>query len=385
MGVRTREKPKDSGVWWVFVSFQGKRTSGRVGNREAAQEVAKQIEARLTLGKDALPARRKRAPTLDAYFERVKKCYLKNAIRPKTQVSYQSSFDLHILPRLGSKRLDEISKADIKNLIAALVETGLAKASIQLIIAKLRAVLNHAMEDELITKNVATKCSKFYAQAPVRHEEIQPLNPEEVGLFLQAAWNRGASRKHFPLFLCAIHTGMRSGELAALQWGDIDENGRFLTLRRSYVSGRIQPTKTGRIRRVDLSDALLQALRDHKKTKRAEWLRRGSSQIPVWVFVNDEGNPPDMCNLGVRHFKKCLDAAGLRTIRFHDLRHTYASLLIQNGEPLAYVRDQLGHASIQMTVDVYGHLEPGRNRQAVNKLPTIKDAPAEALKKASNS
>ena len=178
---------------------------------------------------------------------------------------------------------------------------------------------------------------------------------------------------------------MRSGELAALQWGDIDENGRFLTLRRSYVSGRIQPTKTGRIRRVDLSDALLQALRDHKKTKREEWLRRGSSQIPVWVFVNDEGNPPDMCNLGVRHFKKCLDAAGLRTIRFHDLRHTYASLLIQNGEPLAYVRNQLGHASIQMTVDVYGHLEPGRNRQAVNKLPTIKDAPAEALKKASNS
>ena len=383
MGVRVRQKTK-GGDYWVFINHQGKRASKRVGDRSAAEEVARQIQARLTLGKDVLPARKERAPTLDAYFERVKKCYLKNAIRPKTQVSYQSSFDLHILPRLGSKRLDEISKPDIKNLIAALVEAGLAKASIQLIIAKLRAVLNHAMEDELITKNVATKCSKFYAQAPVRHEEIQPLNPEEVGLFLQAVWNRDVSRKHYPLFLCAIHTGMRSGELAALQWGDIDENGRFLTLRRSYVSGRIQATKTGRIRRVDLSDALLQALRDHKKTMRQEWLKKGFNKLPEWVFVNDEGNPPDMCNLGVRHFKKCLDAAGLRTIRFHDLRHSYASLLIQNGEPLAYIKDQLGHASIQMTVDVYGHLEPGRNRQAVNNLPTMKSVLVEGLKAASN-
>jgi integrase len=73
-----------------------------------------------------------------------------------------------------------------------------------------------------------------------------------------------------------------------------------------------------------------------------------------------------------RHFLKCLTKAGLRTIRFHDLRHTFASLLIQNGEPLAYVKDQLGHSSIKMTVDVYGHLVPGANRQAVNRLPSLR-------------
>ena len=73
----------------------------------------------------------------------------------------------------------------------------------------------------------------------------------------------------------------------------------------------------------------------------------------------------------VEHFYKCLEKAGLRRIRFHDLRHTFASLLIQNGEPLTYVKEQMGHSSIKMTVDVYGHLVPGANRQAVNRLPCL--------------
>jgi integrase len=81
-----------------------------------------------------------------------------------------------------------------------------------------------------------------------------------------------------------------------------------------------------------------------------------------------------MYNVKNRYFHKCLTKAGLRRIRFHDLRHTFASLLIQNGESLAYVKDQLGHASIKMTVDVYGHLVPGANREAVNRLPGLNSA-----------
>ena len=135
---------------------------------------------------------------------------------------------------------------------------------------------------------------------------------------------------------------------------------------------------------MDLSDALLEALRDHRRAKRQEWLKKGVNELPEWVFANEEGNPRNMNNLTVRHFKKCLEAAGLRTIRFHDLRHTCASLLLQNREPMIYVKEQLGHSSIMMTVDVYGHLEPGRNRDAVNQLPTIEDAPAEPIKKANS-
>ncbi len=81
----------------------------------------------------------------------------------------------------------------------------------------------------------------------------------------------------------------------------------------------------------------------------------------------------DPYNLKDRYVYKCLEKAGLRRIRFHDLRHTFATLLLQNGESLAYVKDQLGHSSIRMTVDTYGHLVPGANRQAVNKLPSLSD------------
>jgi integrase len=86
------------------------------------------------------------------------------------------------------------------------------------------------------------------------------------------------------------------------------------------------------------------------------------------VFCNEEGNPLDGDNLRHRVFYKVLAKAGLRRIRFHDLRHTFASLLIQNGESLTYVRDQLGHSSIQVTIDISGHLIPGANRQAVDRL-----------------
>ena len=106
-------------------------------------------------------------------------------------------------------------------------------------------------------------------------------------------------------------------------------------------------------------------------------MKKGSSEIPEWVFCNQQGNPPDMQNVKNRHFYKCLEKAGLRRIRFHDLRHTFASLLLQDGQPLAYIKDQLGHSSIKLTVDIYGHLEPGANREAVNRLPSL-DAPVSA-------
>ena len=233
-----------------------------------------------------------------------------------------------------------------------------------------------------MTRNPAARCSKFYKQAPARNKEIQPLNPQEVGLFLRTVWNLEASRKYYPLLLIAIHTGLRSSEINGLRWADIDWNGKFLMVRRAIVMGRVQSTKTDKVRRVDLSDALLEALRDHRQAMRVKWLKKGSSEIPEWIFASKEGTPASIQSIKDRHFYPNLARAGLRRVRFHDLRHTFASLLISNGESFAYVKEQLGHSSIKMTIDTYTHLEPGSNRQAVNKLPTIKDAPAEALEKA---
>ena len=145
----------------------------------------------------------------------------------------------------------------------------------------------------------------------------------------------------------------------------------FQIVRRQFVRGLIQATKTDKIRRVDLSDDLLTTLKELQRQRREQWLAKGNSTIPDWVVCNRDGNLIDMHNIKNRHFYKSLEKAGLRRIRFHDLRHTFATLLLQNGESLAYVRDQLGHSSIRLTVDTYGHLVPGANRQAVNKLPSL--------------
>ena len=167
---------------------------------------------------------------------------------------------------------------------------------------------------------------------------------------------------------------MRTGELVGLQWIDIDFFGKFITVRRAVVRRRIVETKTDKVRKIDMSDALAAELKKLKRHRQEQWLAKGQTEIPKWVFCAENGNFFDPFNLKDRYFYKCLEKAGLRRIRFHDLRHTFATLLLQNGESLAYVKDQLGHSSIRMTVDVHGHLVPGANRQAVNKLPSLDES-----------
>ena len=392
MGVKVREKIKGSGVYWVFINHRGKRTSRQVGSKKAADKVKENIEARLKLGQDALPNEKPPALTLQNYWERFEETYLPSGVRKSTMDSYRRSFNNHILPELGAIPLDALTREKVKTFVASLVqkrytrtlmivtkdengkkksemkvvERPLSRASIRIILAELTAVLNHAKEDGIIATNPSGRMGRLYKQAPVMHEEIQPLTHTEVPVFLEAA--RLYYPEYFVLFLCAIHTGMRSGELAGLQWPDIDFNGKFLIVRRDFTRGRIEKTKTDQVRRVDLSDALLHELQVLKRKRQVEYLAKGKNEIPEWVFLSrgrrlkdgerDEGQPLDMYNVKNRYFHKCLEKAGLRRIRFHDLRHTFASLLIQNGESLAYVKDQLGHSSIKMTVDYLRSLDP---------------------------
>jgi integrase len=109
-------------------------------------------------------------------------------------------------------------------------------------------------------------------------------------------------------------------------------------------------------------------------------LKNGWGTIPEWVFVNSEGKPFDK-KMSETAFYKALERAGLRKVRIHDLRHTYASFLIQAGESLPYIRDQMGHHSIKVTVDIYGHLVPGGDKEAVDGLDDVleEDAPIPTL------
>jgi integrase len=162
----------------------------------------------------------------------------------------------------------------------------------------------------------------------------------------------------------------------ALQWGDIDFQGRFIIVQRNWVDGLLTTPKSGKSRRVDMSLMLTDALKNLFVERKKETLRKGWSEVPEWVFTNEAGRMLDPENFRNRVWLKLLAKAGMRRIRIHDLRHTFASLLIQQGESLAYVKEQMGHHSIRVTVDVYGHLVPGGNKAAVDRLdePTVKNS-----------
>jgi len=312
------------------------------------------------------------------YYRRFEQNYLKAACRESTIDRYEMDFRLHLKPKLGTLPLNEISREQVKELTAELMGKGLSRNSIRNVVATLRLVLNQAIEDGLIVANPATKLAKFFKQAKTARK-IDFLTAAEVPTFLEQARIRDRKKRqgdpeYHLLFLCAVHTGMRAGELAGLQWPDIDWNGKFIVVCRSAKEGKISPTKTDKIRRIDMSDDLAEELRDFRRRQLEEAMRTGRNELPVWVFASGEGTPLDVHNVSKREFAKCLEKAGLRRIRFHDLRHTFASLLLQNGESPQYVKEQLGHSSIKITVDVYGHLIPGANRQAVNRLPSLRHA-----------
>jgi integrase len=369
VAVKVRER---RGAWWVFVDFKGRRKAKRVGvgkeGKRAALAAAEKIQASLALGDTASLDKSPTAQPIT--FERYALDWLETHARQACKFStarvYAVNLKRHILPLLGEKPVSALSRGDCRSLIAACRAKGLSPKTLENISRTVSSVLTQATEDGVLPANPALRLGRYYRNGDHPKAEIHPLTREEAALLLYTSteW----APREYPLFLCALRTGMRLGELLGLHWGDIDFHGAFIEVRRNLVAGRVTSPKNGNPRRVDMSDQLVGVLRSLLTARKAETLRNGWGQVPDWVFCNDAGGPLDGDNLRHRVFYKLLAKAGIRHIRFHDLRHTFASLLLQQGESLAYIRDQLGHASIQLTVDTYGHLIPGANRGAVNRL-----------------
>jgi integrase len=206
------------------------------------------------------------------------------------------------------------------------------------------------------------------------------LTAKEAQQFLEAA--KIVCSEYYPLFLTALRAGLRRGELVALQWGDVqlgrddDDPNRFIVVQHNYVRREHTTTKSKKSRRVDLSRELRKSLLDLRDKRLLEAFLKGKENIPDdLVFPSPEGSILDPDNLYHRYFQAVLTKAGLRKIRLHDLRHTFGSLLIQNGASIVYVKEQMGHSSIQVTVDIYGHLIPGANVSFVDRLDQFPEEP----------
>ena len=365
MGVLVKER---DGAYWLYINYKGRRKARRVGDKRAAELAAIKIQARLAEG-DVTPLDRPQpvAPeTLEVYGRRWLKEHAKQVCKFSTERIYRLNLTKHIFPVLGSKPLTTIGRADCRTLIATCRDKGLSPKTLENICRTLSTVLTQAVEDGLAPANPAFRLGRYYRQGDRPRFEINPFTREEVATFLKAAQEHAP--RDYPLFLCALRSGMRLGELLGLQWGDLDFNGRFIEVRRNRVAGRVTTPKNGKVRRVDMSAQLAETLRALLTQRKEEKLRKGWKDVPESAFCTEDGSPLDGDNLRHRVFYRVLRKAGLRRVRFHDLRHTFASLLIQDNQSLAYVKEQLGHASIQITVDTYGHLIPGANRQAVDRL-----------------
>jgi len=295
MGVKVREKVKKSGVWWVFISHNGRRTSRKVGSEKAALEVARQIQAKLTLGEAFLQEKKPPVPKLSDHYQSRLKPYMELTLKRSTYITFESSFRVHILPQFGRLHLDQIDRQKIEGFISKLVKKAMAKDSIRLILAALSFLYTHAVENKLVTENPAKGVSKLYKQVPKRHKKPEPLTEEESLAFLSAAQH---DPEHYPLFLLALHSGLRSGEIGGLQWPDIDWNGKFLSVRRAIVRGHITTPKTeGSERKVDCSDDLLRVLAELRRSCQEKTLKSGSNEICPWVFTHRKGKPADMNNI----------------------------------------------------------------------------------------
>jgi len=370
MGVRIKQW---KGAYWVFINHRGQRKAKRVGEGEkakrAAQRAAEIIQGKLAAGDtSALDSSRGRVKTLKDFAEDWLKTSVALHLKPATQENYGVAMRRHWLPALGSLPLAALTRERIKTVMAEkLSKKELKPSSLRTALIPLTSCLNAALEAGLITSNPATRLGRFTRQPGASEvHTIDPFTADELTTLLTTAEQQ--MPEHYPLILLLARTGVRIGEALALKREDLDFPQRLLWVRRTWGRREIGTPKTGKARRVDMSQQLERVLQAHLTLRDAEAVVAGRDS--EWLFPTLDGRDKPMPPL---EFYKAvwwllLRRSELRYRKPHALRHTYASLLIQNGESLAYVRDQLGHSSIRMTVDTYGHLVPGANRQAVDRL-----------------
>ncbi len=372
MGVKVKERPTGSGVFWVFIDHQKRRKAKKIGKDEQlAHEVAKKIEARLTLGDLDLSKEEKKVPTFKEYAEIWLGTYVKQVRRASTYRRYREVLTKHVYPYIGALPLDRIKRGDVRDILLRIMSKGLSKSSVSLAKDCVSGVMAHGLDEELVMVNPTIGLTRHLQIQRNKTEHLDPLNHEEVKLFLEACLK--TYPEHYPFFFCAFRTGMRLGELLALRWGDIDWHGKYIRVERSYKLKQTTPTKNGKARRVDMSDQLMETLKNHYTRCKEQGFKLGMGTAPELVFHRN-GEPIEQNHIR-RVFKRILGKARLREIRIHDMRHSYASLLLSEGISPVYVKEQLGHSSIQMTVDIYGTWIPNSNRAAVNRLDVASETP----------
>ena len=307
--------------------------------------------------------------TVGEYLDRWLEDSDRGSIRASTYERHKEIVGLHIRPALGCVNLSKLTPAHVQGLYRDKLDSGLSTATVQKIHAVLHKALAQAVRWNLVPRN-ATDAVKAPRPTP---PEMRPLSPEKARKLLETSRGDGLEA----LYVLAVHAGMRQGELLALKWEDVDLNEGVVRVRRTLVrsGGRVavgEPKTKGSRRTVYLTGAAKEALRSHLGRQLEEMGRLGDLyRDHGLVFTSGVGTLINPTNLRRRSFAPLLQRARLPQIRFHDLRHTCATLLLTRNVHPKYVQELLGHATAAITLDTNSHVIPGMGNHTARAMEDV--------------
>ncbi|KAA3641957.1 MAG: site-specific integrase [Chloroflexi bacterium] len=352
---------KPSKKWCAQVSLEGRRLTHYANTQRECREWIKETLAKIDSGLTYRGASLTIADYLKEWLEIVKP-----TLRPKTWMQYSQVCNQHIIPHLGRNRLKDLRTDHIQLLYSSNLKEGKSVRTVRLMHSIFRRALNHALEWGLLGRNPI-----HGAKPPIqKKKEMKFLNVNQVRALLGTVENT----RYEALYHLAVTTGMRQGELLGLKFQDVNYKQKSIRVQRQLqrITGQglvfSEPKTRNAKRLISLGDNALGKIISQKDIIDKERLFAGNRwQDFDLIFPSIIGTPHEPRNL-YRHFIKILMQAGLPKIRFHDLRHTAASLMLQRNIHPKVVQERLGHSSISLTIDIYSHAMPSMQEAIANEL-----------------
>lgn len=330
--------------------------------KKEAQRVEAELRRQVETNTYVAPSKQTVAEFLEEWLEKDAKPNTK----PKTFKRYAELVKNHITPAMGALRLNKVTPHHVASLLAEKRAEGLSSRTCLHIYRVIHRAFNVAVQWGYVTRNVcdAVRPPKVDEEAPVG------LSSEQVDVLLKTA----KGDRLYPLFLAAVYTGLRQGELLGLRWADIDLEAGVALIRQTLEKGGVRPVfgtpKSRRPRVIPLQDVVVQVLREWKVQQEIERAFHGTDYEDYdLVFSQPNGRPLNPHSLTRWHFKRLLEKAGLPTdIRFHDLRHTFVSRALQAGANPRAVSEIVGHHDPGFTLRRYAHALPQDTKEAAQRL-----------------
>lgn len=340
---------RSSGSWRAQIIIDGMRVGKTFKKKTDAQSWKRKMQSQVEQGFDYFGSRIPLGDYLNQWLDAAKA-----GLREKTADQYNRLIQNHIIPHIGDIPLTDLRLSRIERFYGTLISMGLGPRTVRIVHSVLHRAFEKAVMYSLLTSNPAHGATLPKYQ----HAEMQIWDEFQVIQFLSAA----SESRYKALYHLAVKTGMRQGELFGLKWSDLQwHNGTLLVQRQVQKIPRqgwkfLTPKTKAGSRAIKLGDATLQILRLHRESQEAEKALMGERwKEHGLIFTSKVGTPGDPSNLRF-DFNRIIAEAGLPKIRFHDLRHTAASLMLNHGVPVIVASKRLGHSQPSTTLDVYGHL-----------------------------